>query len=159
MMELFCSSKAKNNEEYKKIVQSRMNILLLLFAIGLITLIVSLLAEMVWAVETSEYMLGVYCGVGTGLMAVSVILWVKNRMLLMNETKLKESRLANTDERLMEISNKAFRMATIFLLAALYACGIIGGLFYPILVKVLLILVCVFLFSYIFSYKIYEKRM
>lgn len=159
MMGLFCASKAKNNEEYKKVIQARMNLMLLLFVIGFITLIVSLLADKVWTVEISEYMLGIYSGVGTGLLVVSAILWIKDKLILGNEAKLKESRLSNTDERLKEISNKAFRMATIFLLAALYACGIIGGLFYPILVKMLLILVFVFLAVYMVTYKIYERKM
>ena len=159
MMGLFCASKAKNNEEYKKVIKARMNVMVLIFVIGLITLVVSLLAEKAWAVKISEQMLGVYCGVGTGLLVVSVILWIKNKLILGNETKLKESRLNNTDERLKEINNRAFRIATIFLLIALYAAGLIGGLFYPILVQVLLTLVCVFLVAYVVSYKIYEKRM
>ncbi len=159
MMGFFCVSKAKSNEEYKKVIKARMNLMVLIFVIGLITLIVSLLAEKIWKVEISEHMIGLYCGVGTGLLVASVILWIKNWMILRNETRLKESRLCNTDERLMEISNKAFRMATIFLVAALYACGIIGGLFYPILVKVLMILICVFLAAYMVTYKIYEKKM
>jgi hypothetical protein len=159
MMGLFCASKAKNNEEYKKVIKARMNTMVLIFVIGLITLTVSLLAEKVWTVKISEHMLGVYCGGGTGLLAISIILWIKNKVILGNEAKLKESRLNNTDERLKEISNRAFRIATIFLLIALYVVGLIGGLFYPILVQVLSILVFVFLAAYVVTYKIYEKRM
>ncbi len=39
------------------------------------------------------------------------------------------------------------------------AGGLIGGIFYPILVKAVLFIVYVFLFSYLVARKVYEKRM
>lgn len=159
MMGLFCACKAKNNEEYKKVIKTRMNIMILLFIAGAITLVVSLLAEKIWPVSISEYMLGIYSGVGTGLMAASVILWIKSKWILADDEKLKKSRLSSTDERLQEISQKAFRMAASILLLVLYGVGLIGGLFYPILVKVILGMGSFFLIVYIIAYKVYEKRM
>lgn len=159
MRGLFCGTNAKNNEEYKVHVKAKMNILLLVLFIGMATLAVSLMAEFQWSVNISEHMLGVYTGVGTGLIFAAVILWVKNRRLLNNEEKLKESRINSSDERMKEISSKAFRVAAVFLLITLYAIGLIGGLFYPLLVKLLLGCVTVFLLAYVIAYKIYEKKM
>ncbi len=42
---------------------------------------------------------------------------------------------------------------------AALAGGLIGGIFYPILVKAVLFIVYVFLFSYLVARKVYEKRM
>lgn len=71
---------------------------------------------------------------------------------------LKKSRLNNTDERIQEIGNKAFRVATYAMLAALYAVALIGGLFYPVLVEYLLLVVCTFLLVYVIAFKYYNKK-
>lgn len=154
-----CGCKANNNEEYRKVIEKRMKFIALLFVIGGITLIVGLLAKYVWGVKIEDKILGFYTGIGFGLAGVSIILWIKNKVILADEEKLKKSRLMNTDERINEINNKAFKAASIALLVALYAVGLIGGLFNPILAEVLFILVCVFLLIYIAAYKIYGKLM
>ncbi|WP_446899254.1 DUF6442 family protein [Clostridium sp. LBM24168] len=156
---LFCSSKASNNDEYKKVIKARMRISEALFIIGLITLTVALLAKNIWAVPINIHMLGVYTGVGVGFMGVSCVLWIKNKLILADDEKLKKSRLNNTDERIQEISNRAFKMATIVLLIVLYVVGLVGGIFYPFLMEVLLVMVCVFLIAYIVAYKMYDKTM
>lgn len=159
MMGLFCGSKASNNEAYKKIIRQRMRIMLLLFILGSITLAVSLLAKNLWSVKVDDSMLGVYTGAGAGLSAAAIVIWIKNKRILTDEGKIKIDRLSNTDERLQEINRKALRTATIILLIGLYAIGLIGGLFYPILVKVLFFLISIFLFAYLVTYKIYERGM
>lgn len=154
-----CGCKANNNEEYRKVIEKRMRLIALLFVIGSITLIVGLLAKYVWLVKIEDKILGFYTGVGFGLVFAAVILWIKNKIILADEEKLKKSRLMNTDERINEINNNAFKAASIALLVALYAIGLIGGMFNPILAEVLFILVCVFLLTYVISYKIYGKTM
>lgn len=159
MKGLFCTTTAKNNEEYRKIIRNRMIYMFTILFIGLTTLTISLLADYVWTVKISEQMLSVYCGAGTGLTIVAIILLIKNSLLLKSEEKLKESRLSNSDERIQDISNRSFRIASIFLLIGLYAVGLIGGLFYPILMQVLSIMVCLFLVAYVVSFKVFEKIM
>lgn len=159
MRGIFCGTNAKTNEEYRNYVKVQMNLFLLILFAGIATLAVSLLAYNYWTVKISEHMLGVYSGAGTGLIFAGAILWIKNRLLLNNEEKLKISRINSSDERMKEISSKSIRVAAVVLLVALYGIGLIGGLFYPILVKVLLACVFVFITSYIIAYKIYEKKM
>lgn len=159
MRGIFCGSNAKNNEEYRIYVKTKMNLLLLLFFIGLVTMAISLMAEFYWTVTINEHMLGVYTGAGTGLAAAGAVLWIKNKLLLNNEEKLKISRISNSDERMQEINSKAIRVATVILLVALYVIGLIGGLFNPILIKVLFGCMTIFVAAYIIAYKIYEKKM
>lgn len=104
-------------------------------------------------------MLGVYSGVGTGLSVCGIILWIKNKLLLNNDEKLKESRLNNTDERIQEIASESFKVAAIVMLIALYLTALIGGLFYPVLVDALLFISCTFLLSYIIAFKYYNSKM
>jgi hypothetical protein len=159
MRGLLCGTTARTNEEYKKVVKVRMNRFLGLGAIGAVTLTLGLLAEFYWRLDVREEMLGVYTGMGTGLVLVSVILWVKNRVLLASEEKLKESRINNSDERIKEISDQAFRTAAEVMLGVMYLISLIGGLFYPVLVQVLLAVVSIFALTYLISYHIYNKKM
>jgi hypothetical protein len=159
MRGLLCGTTAKTNEEYKQVVKIRMYRFLCLGLIGAITFVTALLAEFYWKLDVKEQMLGVYAGVGAGLMGVSVVLLIKNKQLLGNEEKLKASRISNADERIKEISNKAFKMAAVIMLVAMYALALIGGLFYPVLVELLLSIVSIFVFAYLVSYFVYSKRM
>jgi hypothetical protein len=127
--------------------------------VGAITFVTALLAEFYWKLDVKEQMLGVYTGAGAGILGASVLLWIKNKRLLGNEEKLKASRISNADERIKEISNKAFKMAAVIMLIAMYATALIGGLFYPVLVELLLAIVSIFVFAYLVSYFVYSKRM
>ena len=107
MIGLFCASNAKNDEEYRKAVKKKQRYLIYLFIAGAVTLAVSLLAHSYWDVQINEHMLGAYAGVGTGLMAAALVLWIRFQLVLKNPAKLKELRLSNTDERNQEIGKKA----------------------------------------------------
>ena len=45
------------------------------------------------------------------------------------------------------------------MMIAALAAGLIGGIFYPILIKALLFILYVFLFSYLIACRVYDKRM
>ncbi|MBS7006849.1 hypothetical protein [Anaerostipes sp.] len=159
MIGLFCASNAKNDEEYKKAVKKKQKYLILLFIVGAATLAVSLMAYSYWDVNINDHMLSAYSGLGTGLMAAALVLWIRFQLVLKNPTKLKELRLSNTDERNQEIGKKAYRFAATALIIALYGVWLIGGLWYPVLTKVMTVLVWVFVITYIVSYKVFERRM
>lgn len=159
MIGLFCASNAKSDEEYRKAVKRKQKGLVLLFLAGAATLIISLLADRYWDVNINEHMLSAYAGVGSGLMAAALVLWIRFQMVLSNPAKLKELRLSNTDERNQEIGKKAYRFAATALIIALYAVWLIGGLWYPVLTKIMGILVWIFVITYAVSYKVIERKM
>lgn len=159
MRGILCSSTVRTNEEYREVVKSRIKIMAVLIVVGIITAAVGFSVEFYFHVPINEHMLGVYSGVGVGLFVVGTMLLIKNRLLLNNDEKLKESRLNYTDERNQEISDKAFRTASYTMLIAMYAVALIGGLFYPILAEILLFVVCIFLLTYIISFKYYNNKM
>lgn len=156
---ILCGTTAKTNEGYKKVIKNRMKFMVVISILGMITATVGFGAEFYLEVPINKYMLGVYSGIGVGMFVAGIILWIKNRLLLNNDEKLKESRLNNTDERIQEIGNKALRVATYVMLVALYATALIGGLFYPVLVEVLMFIVCTFLLAYVMAFKYYNNKM
>ena len=159
MKGILCGSTAKTNEEYKRVIKSRMKLMIAIIIIGVITAAIGFGAEFYLKVSINERMMGVYSGIGVGLFVVGSILLIKNKFLLNNEKKLKESRLNNTDERIQVIGNKAFRAATYVMFIALYATALIGGLFYPVLVEALMLIVCTFLLTYMIAFKYYNNKM
>ena len=159
MKGIFNSAIANTNEEYREIVKNRMKLFALMGAAGVITVTVALMARFQWRAVIKEEMLDVYTGFGIGLLIISVVLWILHRVTLNNEEKLKESRIKNSDERLLDISNRAFWFAGGVILAVMYGVALIGGLFFPVLVKMLLAIISVFLVSYLAAYRYYLKRM
>lgn len=159
MRGILCVSNVKTNEEYRSVIKTRMKLMAGIILLGIITAGIGFSAEFYFKAPVSEHMLGVYSGTGVGLFVVGTILLIKNRLLLKDDKKLKESRLNNTDERIQEISNKAFKVASYSMIIALYIIALIGGIFYPVLAQVLLAIVCIFLLVYIGAFKYYNNRM
>lgn len=155
---IFCGTGAATNEEYRKIIKSRNKYMAVMILVGIIIAAAAFIADAKDIAALPEYMLGVYAGVGTGIAVAGAVLIVKNLTLLKDETKLKESRLENSDERLEQISNLAVRSALKVMLLAILFVGMIGGIFHPVLVKMLLFIIWCFLFSYIIAYRIYQKK-
>ena len=55
--------------------------------------------------KVDDYMLGVYCGIGVGLICSGIVFLIRNKRLMKDEEKLKEARLQVTDERNIEIGS------------------------------------------------------
>lgn len=158
MLGIFCATKVMSNEDYRKYVRRRCLIYAGMAVIGVITAAVTMAAEFLWTVEISDTMLGMYTGVGVGLTAAGIILAVKSAVLLKNDQRLRQARIADSDERNIQIAAMATKAALAVLLVGIYFVILIGGLWYPVLVKVLTFLVVLFLFSYVAAYRIISRR-
>lgn len=160
MRGIFCgTTNARTNEEYKFVIKKRIKLIIGIIVIGIITAAVALYATFFMDAVISEHMLGVYTGLGVGLIIAGIILLINFIMLLGNEEKLKEHRLRDTDERIKEIETKALRVATIVMLIALYATLLIGGIFFPVISKFIVLIVCAFLLAYAIAFKYYNSKM
>lgn len=155
MRGLFCSTKARNNEEFKIELKKRMKKFAGIGVLGVLTAAAGVIA---YYLKPNGHMAATVAGIGTGIVAGMIILWFKTWQILKDDDKIREERLELADERLQEISSRAFRVAGVFMVVTLYIVCLAGGFFYPELIKVLLIVMAVFLLAYTISYKIYQKK-
>lgn len=154
----------KSNEEYREYLRRQNRIWVVLMIVG------ALLSALAFGVEflpqvkeynvvIDDYILGVYAGAGSALFVVGLMKLLINRKLMKDEEKLTEKRREHGDERTREINQKAMQVAALIMIFAMYAISLIGGLFYPVLPKILFVLISVFLVAYVIVYRMLEKRM
>lgn len=158
MRGIFCGCSVKTNEEFREVLRRRNKKLFLLVGLGILTAVAGFLAHFYFDAVITDRTLGLITGMGTGLFAAGIVLVIRNQRIMKDEEKLKKNRLLCTDERYGQISQNAFQAAAYVLLLGLYVIGIIGGMFYPILIKVMEILIVLFVVTYFIAYKIYEKK-
>lgn len=156
---LFAGSKATNNEEFRRQLKAKNKFMWLFIVLGIFSAAVAYYCEFFGEMNVDDYMLGVYCGIGVGLVGAGVALLIRNKRLLKDETKLKEARLQATDERNVEIGMRAQKIAAIVLLVAIYLVFLIGGVYDPILSKVMSCLICLFIVAYAIAWRVLNQRM
>ncbi len=76
-----------------------------------------------------------------------------------DEEKLKEARLQVTDERNIEIGSRALRMAAFVLLIVMYFAFLFGGLYDPMISKLMSCMICLFLIVYAIAWRVLNKHM
>ncbi len=155
----FCYTTAKNNEEYKKVIKKRMLIMGAFIVVGILAAVTALIADRMDTSAMSARVLGLYTGAGTGMAVSGLFILIRDFIVLKNEKKLKDHRLRHSDERLRAIRDNAIRPALLTMLIAMYAVCLIGSIFYPVLIYVLLITVWLFLIVYLIAFRYYERKM
>lgn len=156
---LFVGSKASNNEEFRRQLKAKNKFMWLFIVLGIFSAAVAYYYEFFGEMNVDDYMLGVYCGIGVGLVGAGVALLIRNKRLLKDEAKLKEARLEQTDERNVEIGIHAQRIAAMVLLVAMYLVFLLGGLYDSFLSKVMACLICLFVAVYSIAWRVLNKRM
>ncbi len=147
----------QTNEEYKKYLKRRFKCYIMIIIAGILMGTFGVLGEYWIDIPLDDYVMGLYLGVGAGLVLGGILRLIKSRQICEDEEKLKQARLELGDERIQEISSKAFRMAAWILIVVMYVGILIGGVFYPIIPKIMCGMLCLFLVSYTICYRIFEK--
>lgn len=76
---LMSATKATNNEEYRKQIQTKNKYMWGLILLGLITAVIAYYMEFPSKMKVDDYMLGVYCGLGVGLVASGIAFLIRNK--------------------------------------------------------------------------------
>ena len=76
---LFSGSKVTNNEEFRKQLQAKNKCLLGLILLGIISAAAAYYMEFSGKMKVDDYMLGVYCGIGVGLICSGIVFLIRNK--------------------------------------------------------------------------------
>ena len=136
---LFSGSKVTNNEEFRKQLQAKNKCLLGLILLGIISAAAAYYMEF-WG-------------------KMKAVFLIRNKRLMKDEEKLKEARLQVTDERNIEIGSRALRMAAFVLLIVMYFAFLFGGLYDPMISKLMSCMICLFLIVYAIAWRVLNKHM
>lgn len=159
MRGIFCARGTANLEEYKRVVKLRIGAQLFLAVIGIATIIVSICMSRTGASVIPEFAQGFFMGIGSGLTVAGVVFAIQLMRLLKNETKLKEKRIEENDERLIAINHSAIRLAAMVLIFAMYVVMLVGVFFSKELVMCLAGLITLFIVVYKMADVVFSKRM
>lgn len=152
-------SNATTDKDYKKVLKKRIYLFYIMMALGTITLALSIIFSTGSYAYLSDFLSGVYSGVGSALIALSVIFIIKTRKILKDEIKLKQKRLEEQDERNQMITQKAIYSAAIILNILVYIGLMIAGIFNLVVFWTLWIVLVVFMLTFIILQVYYRKKL
>ena len=150
---------ARNNEEYKAELKKRMRTMTVLFVLGALTLATMIVLILLKPEMLESYEAGLFTGMGTGLMVGAVFGILRLRSRMKNDDTLKKARLAETDERERDISNKAIRVTSKIVLLAFYLVMLCSLFFSKVLAFVMCGFILLYFVSYVVCRNILSKRM
>lgn len=146
-----------NDKDYRNVLKKRRNVLYVMMILGIVTLIFDFIFSVGKYAYLSDFLSGVYTGVGAGLIISSCILLVKNRMILKDENKLKQKKLEEQDERNQMIIQKAMYTSAIILMIFAYLGLMVAGIFNLAVFWTLWVVVIVFMLVFILLNMYYNK--
>lgn len=94
-----------------------------------------------------------------GIISAAAAYYMEFSGKMKDEEKLKEARLQVTDERNIEIGSRALRMAAFVLLIVMYFAFLFGGLYDPMISKLMSCMICLFLIVYAIAWRVLNKHM
>lgn len=125
--------------QYRKRVKFRISVSVLFILLGAATLAVSLWGFKLFGFsEQTAGLGGWYGGSGAGLLGAGAALFIKNRLLLKDEEKLKKSEILEYDERNLYLRDKTMVITGYLLIIGLYVGMMILGLTNPFAARILL---------------------
>lgn len=130
------------------------------YFIGLICVGLVLNAAAFLAGDLPDYNSGLLCGMGSGLLAVGVIMLVKLRRLAKDPEKAAEYEASMKDERMIYISNKAKAWTFVLTVIAELAGGLVATFAFNqrVLGQALCYLVCFQCFLYVVIFRILNRK-
>lgn len=75
------ASNIKTNEDYRKIIKKKSNIMKILILLGTVTILVTWLAIMTGGLDSDSFLCGLYFGLGCGLVFAGIIMILKLRKI------------------------------------------------------------------------------
>lgn len=158
-MKVMIASTTENEEEYRGILKNRQIFHYVMIVLGLVCIGGSIFMTIGKSKYFSDFLSGVYCGVGAGTVAASILFLIKNKKVLTDGKKLREKRLQEQDERNRLISSKTVSTSSLILIALMYAGLMVSGIFSLTVFWTLWIVLVGFALLITVLYQYYSKKL
>ena len=112
-----------------------------------------------YKLKISEHAVGYLLGFFLAISVAFIIFIFRNQRTIRNPEKLKQQRIARTDERNLEISNMALKVTAYILAVVLVMLSMIGSFISESLMITASSLLYVFLFSYLICCLYFRKKL
>lgn len=112
-----------------------------------------------YKLKISEHAVGYLLGFFLSISVAFIIFIFRNQRTIRNPEKLKQQRIARTDERNLEISNMALKVTAYILAVVLVMLSMIGSFISESLMITASSLLYVFLFSYLICCLYFRKKL
>lgn len=150
-------SKADREYAEKLRKQSKIYLVTILFMLSCSGI---LFVGMNWyKLKISEHAVGYLLGFFLSISVAFIIFIFRNQRTIRNPEKLKQQRIARTDERNLEISNMALKVTAYILAVVLVMLSMIGSFISESLMITASSLLYVFLFSYLICCLYFRKKL
>ncbi|BCN29140.1 hypothetical protein [Anaeromicropila herbilytica] len=152
-------SQVTNDKDYKVVLKKRIGFMYILLFLGLVTLLFGFLFSFGDKPHLSDFLSGVYAGVGTVLIVSAIGLIFRIKRTLKDEVKIKQERIKEQDERNQTIIQKSIYSAGIVSMILMYIALMIAGIFNIVVFWTLWVLVMGNAIVYSVMYLYYSKKM
>ncbi|WP_265458998.1 hypothetical protein [Enterococcus sp. HY326] len=147
-----------NDQDYIEYLKMRSCLSFGFVLLGIILAVTFFLAERHSLVQLSSYFKGFYSGMASSLVAIGIIRPLKNYRIIQQPALVKKMRIRDTDERNVDLSTRALKIASTFQLIAAYVMILIGPFYNKALVIIGTGLILIFIFAYWISYAILKNK-
>ena len=147
-------SQGITDKDYKEVLKKRVGLCYIIIILGFITLGL----DVVFFSYLSDFLSGVYVGIGAGLIGAGVVLLIKIKKVLKDEKKIKQKRLSEQDERNIMIKQKAAQSSTVVILVLAYLGLMVAGIFNLIVFWTLWVVVAVFMIVFVMFSFYYNRK-
>lgn len=158
MKGIFCSTTAKTDGEYREYLKKRIAIFIVLGIIGLATIIAVLLTNQFAEDSLNDHSKSYLIGAGSGIIFASVILIIKNCIVMNDSEKLRRVRIQVTDERNIQIGTAAMKVTLAVMFFVSYVIMFVGCFYSMILTKIMSLIICTVILAYFIAYKVLSKK-
>ncbi len=148
---------ANTDEEYREKLRKRRNFIPVMVIAGIAAIVVS--QFLLHQGDEKDFVAGLYMGLGSGVLAVSVVWFFKLRGTLRDEKRLREKRLKEWDERNIQMTLKAHYTAGILMIMAGYVTMLVSGFFSMEIFWTVWVMVMLYFILFTIARAIYDKRM
>lgn len=150
---------SKPDQQYYKKLKMKNNYYRITVVFFAVCSIILFIGTKEYALKISDNALGYLSGFFLSIILLFTLAIFRNRRLMKDPEKLKQQRIAKTDERNIEITNKALFVTCYVLIVTLVILSVVGSFVSQMMMMVSAGLIYVFFISYLIGYVYFRRKL